>query len=145
MITKFSSLNKSALSLCFKVGGSVRRVKFTSPVVFGHMNYSTFTTGDDALAKAMKESPMCGNYYRLEAEYDNTPAVEATIATNKEEVEVIPENATIVESVTTKGMAVAYIQGVYGETFTATTVEEMKREALQKWNVVFPKWGKTNA
>lgn len=53
-----------------------------------------------------------------------------------------PENATIVESVTTKGMAVAYIQGMYGESFTATTVEDMKREAAQKWNVIFPKWGK---
>ena len=53
-----------------------------------------------------------------------------------------PENAIIVESVTTKGMAVAYIQGMYGESFTATTVEDMKREAAQKWNVIFPKWGK---
>jgi hypothetical protein len=39
-------------------------------------------------------------------------------------------------------MAIAYIQGMYGESFTATTVEDMKREAAQKWNTLFPKWGK---
>jgi hypothetical protein len=31
---------------------------------------------------------------------------------------------------------------MYGESFTATTVEDMKREAAKKWNTLFPKWGK---
>jgi hypothetical protein len=31
---------------------------------------------------------------------------------------------------------------MYGESFTATSVEEMKREAAKKWNILFPKWGK---
>ena len=53
-----------------------------------------------------------------------------------------PATAVYDETVTTKGMAVAYIQGNYDDVFTATTVEEMKREAARKWNVIFKNWGK---
>lgn len=109
-------------------------------VLFGVKGESLYSTADDAMVQALKNHKYYGVYFFLKSE-------DAPVLINEEEKAIEddladPENAIIVESVTTKGMAVAYIQGMYGESFTATTVEDMKREAAQKWNVIFPKWGK---
>jgi hypothetical protein len=100
-------------------------------------------SADAELAKAMKEHPFYGTYYCVKEEPKETKVIpEASKTENIEDELSDAENAIIVDSVTTKGMAVAYIQGMFGESFTATTVEDMKREAAKKWNVLFPKWGK---
>lgn len=109
-------------------------------VLFGVKGESLYSTADDAMVQALKNHKYYGVYFFLKSE-------DAPVLINEEKKTIEddladPENAIIVESVTTKGMAVAYIQGMYGESFTATTVEDMKREAAQKWNVIFPKWGK---
>lgn len=109
-------------------------------VLFGVKGESLYSTADDAMVQALKNHKYYGVYFFLKSE-------DAPVLINEEKKSIEdsltnPENAIIVESVTTKGMAVAYIQGMYGESFTATTVEDMKREAAQKWNVIFPKWGK---
>ena len=131
------------LSFTLKVNGKNRKVKFISSALYGNKCESLFAADAD-LAKAMKEHPFCGTYYHVKEEPKPVDAevIEETKPKTIEEELTEPENAIIVESVTTKGMAVAYIQGMYGESFTATSVEEMKREAAQKWNTLFPKWGK---
>jgi diaminopimelate decarboxylase len=111
--------------------------------MFGVKAESLFVAGDD-LAEAMKKHHWFGVHFFVKNEVkDTTEEESATEASKTIEDELADkENAIIVESVTTKGMAVAYIQGMYGESFTATTVEDMKREAARKWNVIFKNWGK---
>ena len=130
------------LSFTLKVNGVARKVKFISSAMYGTKCESLFSA-DTELAKAMKEHPFYGTYYRVKEEPKEAKAIsEASEVKTIEDELGDAENAIIVESVTTKGMAIAYIQGMYGESFTATTVEDMKREAAQKWNTLFPKWGK---
>lgn len=130
------------LSFTLKVNGVARKVKFISSAMYGTKCESLFSA-DAELAKAMKEHPFYGTYYRVKEEPKEAEVItEASKAKTIEDELGDAENAIIVESVTTKGMAIAYIQGMYGESFTATTVEDMKREAAQKWNTLFPKWGK---
>lgn len=129
-------------SFTLKVNGVARKVKFISSAMYGTKCESLFSA-DAELAKAMKEHPFYGTYYRVKEEPKEAEVItEASKAKTIEDELGDAENAIIVESVTTKGMAIAYIQGMYGESFTATTVEDMKREAAQKWNTLFPKWGK---
>lgn len=130
------------LSFTININGVTRKVKFISSAMYGTKCESLFSA-DAELAKAMKEHPFYGTYYRVKEESKETKAIpEASKTENIEDELSDAENAIIVDSVTTKGMAVAYIQGMFGESFTATTVEDMKREAAKKWNVLFPKWGK---
>lgn len=129
-------------SFTLKVNGVARKVKFISSAMYGTKCESLFSA-DAELAKAMKEHPFYGTYYRVKEEPKEAEVItEASKAKTIEDELGDAENAIIVESVTTKGMAIAYIQGMYGESFTTTTVEDMKREAAQKWNTLFPKWGK---
>lgn len=140
-MTVFYTREPRNLSLAFVVNGKLRPVTFTTPVLYGNVGNSTFTAHDSELAKAMKESPYFNTVYYVKEERedrDNTTIVQKPI----EDELCDPKNPIIVETVTTKGMAAAYIQGMYGETFTATSVEEMKREAARKWNILFPNWGK---
>lgn len=112
-------------------------------VLFGVKGESLYSTADDAMVQALKNHKYYGVYFFLKSEDSSTTSTEAVEPAKPIEDDLTdPENAIIVESVTTKGMAVAYIQGMYGESFTATSVEEMKREAAKKWNTLFPKWGK---
>jgi hypothetical protein len=94
------------------------------------------------MVNALKKHPDFNVVFFLEDEPKIIEVAEEPKAKTIEDELGDAENAIIVESVTTKGMAIAYIQGMYGESFTATTVEDMKREAAQKWNTLFPKWGK---
>lgn len=131
------------LNMSVAVNGKFVTVKFNPAALYGVKGESLFSTTDPALITALKKHKNFGVYYFVKEESGVEAAREATEVVKTIEDELTnPENATIVESVTTKGMAVAYIQGMYGESFTATTVEDMKREAAQKWNTLFPKWGK---
>lgn len=144
MLTIFTTRCRLNLDLTLKVGERFRSVKFTFPVIYGNAGESTFSTHDDELADALKKHKDFNVVFFLKEEIGSVTSVATeTAATKSIEDELCdPDNAIIVESVTTKGMAVAYIQGMYGESFIATTVEDMKREAAKKWNTLFPKWGK---
>lgn len=112
-------------------------------VLFGVKGESLYSTADDAMVQALKNHKYYGVYFFLKSEDSPITSIEAVEPAKTIEDELADaENAIIVENVTTKGMAVAYIQGMYGESFTTTSVEEMKREAAKKWNTLFPKWGK---
>lgn len=143
MTTVFTTRNSMTLTICLNVNGRMRMVTFAPPIFFGNVYESTFTTSNDDVIEAIKKHSSFGVkvFVKKEILSPTTTNSESTVKSIEDELADL-ENATIVESVTTKGMAVAYIQGMYGESFTATTVEEMKREAAKKWNTLFPKWGK---
>jgi hypothetical protein len=142
MRTIFTTRSPLDLSLAIKVNGVIRKVKFVSSAIYGTKCESLFSA-DEELAEAMMKHPLFGVYY-----YVKEMPKSVVEASKEEKPKTIEEelndsaSAIIVESVTTKAMAIAYIQGMYGESFTATSVEEMKREAAKKWNTLFPKWGK---
>lgn len=139
MATIFTTRSPLDISFAVFVNGKWQTVKFIAAAMYGVKSESLFVAEDD-LADAMKKHHWFGVNFFVKEEIKDV--VEDDAPKSIEDDLTDPENAIIVESVTTKGMAVAYIQGMYGESFTATTVEDMKREAAQKWNVIFPKWGK---
>lgn len=143
-MTTFTTGDARNLTLSIKVNGRTRWVSFTFPVIYGNKGISTFSTSDKALIEALKRHPEYGTlfYIKESIEESSTMGTNAEVTKTIEDELLDPATAVYNETVTTKGMAVAYIQGMYGESFTATTVEDMKREAAQKWNVIFPKWGK---
>ena len=112
-------------------------------VLFGVKGESLYSTADDAIAEALKNHKYYGVYFFLKSEDNSETSAETTepVKTIEDELRD-PETAIYDETVTTKGMAVAYIQGNYDAIFTTSTVEEMKREAARKWNVIFKNWGK---
>jgi hypothetical protein len=143
MIT-FTIDDSRNLTLSLKVNGRTRWVSFTFPVLYGNKGVSTFSTNEMVLVEALKAHPEYGSLFYIK-EGDEGAEKEAivteVIKTIEDELKD-PATAVYDETVTTKGMAVAYIQGNYDDVFTATTVDEMKREAARKWNVIFKNWGK---
>ena len=109
-------------------------------VLFGVKGESLYSTADDAMVQALKNHKYYGVYFFLKSE--DAPVLINEVTMTIEDELLDPATAVYDESVTTKGMAVAYIQGNYDGVFTTTTVEDMKREAAQKWNVIFKNWGK---
>lgn len=143
MVT-FTTGDARNLTMSIKVNGRTRWVKFTFPVIYGNKGKSTFSTCDKALVEALIKHPEYGSlFYILEAVEENMVDASTDMPNKTIEEELCdPATAVYDETVTTKGMAVAYIQGNYDGVFTSTTVEEMKREAARKWNVYFKNWGK---
>lgn len=143
MRTVFTTRRPSNLALCVKIRGSYRTIRFAPPVYFGIAYESTYSTIDEDIIDALKKHSDFNVTFFIKSEEAEVPKVEESPKAKTIEDELSDaDNATIVDSVTTKGMAIAYIQGMYGDNFTTTTVEDMKREAAKRWNVVFTKWGK---
>lgn len=144
MVTTFTTHGYQQLTLMFEVRGNAHKVVFTVPCVYGNMSKACFTTCDAELIKAMKADSQFGVFYFVKDEVLDAPQFGDFADAPKPIEEELKDPSTAVydETVTTKGMAVAYIQGNYDDVFTATTVEEMKREAARKWNVIFKNWGK---
>lgn len=113
------------------------------PVFFGIAYESTYSTSDKDIIEALKRHPDFNVIFFVKTEDADAPKVVETTKPKTIEDELRdPETAVYDETVTTKTMAVAYIQGMFDENFTSTTVEDMKREAARKWNVIFKNWGK---
>lgn len=131
------------LNMSVAVNGQFKTVKFTPAALYGVKGESLFSTSDAALIAALKKHKNFGVYYFIKEE-GGVSAEEVVVEKVKTIEDELKDPATAVydETVTTKGMAVTYIQGNYDDVFTATTVEEMKREAARKWNVIFKNWGK---
>lgn len=119
-------------------------MSFTFPVLYGNKGVSTFSTNDTALVEALKAHPEYGSLFYIKEgdEGAEKGAIDTEVIKTIEDELLDPATAVYDETVTTKGMAVAYIQGNYDGVFTTTTVEDMKREAARKWNVIFKNWGK---
>lgn len=142
MLTTFTTHCPINLEIFVNVNGKFRSAKFTFPVIYGNKGVSTFSTDSVDMVNALKKHPDFNVVFFLKDEPKTIDvAVEFKPKTIEDEL-LDPATAVYDETVTTKGMAVAYIQGNYDDVFTATTVEEMKREAARKWNVYFKNWGK---
>lgn len=144
MTTIFTTHGIQQLTLLVQTGETTHKVVFTVPVVYGNMGKACFTTSNKDIINALKAHPMFNVFFFVKEEFSDECNEEEAVAKNITIEDELKDPATAVynETVTTKGMAVVYIQGMYGESFESTTVEEMKREAARRWNVVFSNWGK---
>lgn len=136
----FTTKSTKTIDISVKVNGKSHRVSFMPSVLFGIKGESLYSTADEEITKALKNHKYYGVYFFLKSE-DAPVLIKEETKTIEDEL-LDPATAVYDETVTTKGMAVAYIQGNYDDVFTATTVEDMKREAARKWNVIFKNWGK---
>lgn len=136
----FTTKSTKTIDISVKVNGKSHRVSFMPSVLFGVKGESLYSTADEDITKALKNHKYYGVYFFLKNE--DAPVLIKDDAKTIEDELKDPATAVYDETVTTKGMAVAYIQGNYDDVFTATTVEEMKREAARKWNIIFKNWGK---
>ena len=136
----FTTKSTKTIDISVKVNGKSHRVSFMPSVLFGIKGESLYSTADEEITKALKNHKYYGVYFFLKSE--DAPVLINEVTKTIEDELLDPATAVYDETVTTKGMAVAYIQGHYDDVFTATTVEDMKREAARKWNVIFKNWGK---
>ena len=141
MMTVFTTGDRRNFTMAVKVNGVTRWVKFTFPVIYGNRGESTFATCEEELIEAMKKRPEFGSVFYIKEEPSKETVAVAKPSAIEDDLKD-PSTAVYDDTVTSKGMAVAYIQGNYDGVFTSSSVEEMKREAARKWNVVFTKWGK---
>lgn len=143
MLTTFTTKCPLNLEVFVNINGKFRSAKFVFPVIYGNKGVSTFSTDNKEMIEALKSHPDFNVVFFIKEEPIGDSAEVVIAKSNTIEDELLnPATAVYDESVTTKAMAVAYIQGMYGESFESTTVEEMKREAARRWNVVFSNWGK---
>lgn len=143
MFTVFTTKTPLDITFTVKVGDKMRKVSFVTSALYGTKGESLFIA-DAEVAEAMKKHPWYGVHFFVKEEVKaNNSNVEKDNKPKTIEDELRnPETAVYDETVTTKTMAVAYIQGMFDENFTSTTVEDMKREAARKWNIIFKNWGK---
>jgi hypothetical protein len=136
---KFTTGDSRSLAIHLIVNGRRVRVHIEPPVAYGFIDKAYYITNDEKIAEALKKHPNYGFLFHLESEVDDTPKV-TEVVVKPEDLLTDAENAIYEESVTSKAKAVAYIQGMYDESFTSTSVEEMKKEAAKRWNIIFVNW-----
>lgn len=139
-MARFVTREPRNLTMSVTVNGSYRYISFSTPVLYGNVGVSSFTTHDPDLIEALKASPKYGVVFYLDENDEATNSAQVQSAKTIEEELSDPISPIIVESVTNRAMAIAYIQGTYEESFTSTSNEDMRREAARRWNILFPKW-----
>ncbi len=102
-----------------------------------------FTTSDKQLQEVLESTKEFGLVYVLDS-IKSKPQKANNIQEQGSIESYLSDknNVTYNDTVTTKRMAIAYIQGVYGESFSNPTasVDDLKREAARRWNIIFTKW-----
>jgi hypothetical protein len=138
---KFTTGDSRSLAIHLIVNGRRVRVHIEPPVAYGFIDKAYYITNDEKIAEALKKHPNYGFLFHLESEVDDTPKVTEVVVVKPEDLLVDPVNVIFEETVTSKAKAVAYIQGMYDESFSNTTsIEEMKKEAARRWNIIFVNW-----
>ncbi len=139
MLTTFTTHCPLNLEIFVNVNGKFRSAKFTFPVIYGNKGVSTFSTDSVDMVNALKKHPDFNVVFFLKDEPKTIDVAEESKPKTIEDELSDASTAIYDETVTTRRMAIAYIQGKYNEVFSSTTTEEMKREAARRWNVVFTK------
>ena len=136
---RFVTGDTKSLTIHLIVKGRREKVSIEAPVAYGIMDKAYYSTSNEDIAEALKKHPYYGEQFHLESEVDDTPNEEVIV--KPEDLLTDAENAIYEESVTSKAKAMAYIQGMYDESFSNTTsIEEMKKEAAKRWNIIFVNW-----
>lgn len=137
---RFATGDTKSLTLHLIVKGRREKVHIEAPVAYGITDKAYYSTSNEDVAKALMEHPYFGEQFHLESEVDDAPK-EVEVVVKPEDLLVDPVNVIFEESVTSKAKAMAYIQGMYDESFSNTTsIEEMKKEAARRWNIIFVNW-----
>lgn len=142
MTAVFTTRSSRLLSFNVKINNRLILVQFAPPLYFGVVGESTFTTRNPELIEALKSHERFGSLFFLKEEIKPQKAMpEQKKELSLEDYLTDADNSIYEETVTSKAKAVAYIQGMYDETFSNTTsIEEMKKEAARRWNIIFVNW-----
>lgn len=137
---KFVTGDTKGMTIHLRINGRGERVNIEPPVSYGLKDKAYYITSNSAIAEELKRHPAFNILFFLESEVDHTPVVE-----KKEKVVVDylqdEDSAIYEETVTSKAKAVAYVQGMYDEAFQdMSSIDAMKKEAAQRWNVIFVNW-----
>lgn len=138
---KFTTRSSRSLAVHLIVDGRRERVSIEPPVSFGFIDNAYYITNSEKIAEALKKHPSYGFLFFLESEVDDAPKVEEVVVEKPEDFLDYTKDIIYEDSVNTKTKAVAYIQGMFDEAFNNTSsVDAMKKEAAQRWNVIFNAW-----
>lgn len=130
-LTIFALRSSNSLSLLVKGrNGKSFCVRFEPITSFGILGESEFATADEEVVEAMKAHKRYGIDFFLKSE-GRTVRVEAT-----------PRAFEHDQTVTSRNKAIEYLHTRFnGASFTQTSnIEEMKKEAFEKYGVVFDNW-----
>lgn len=138
---KFVTGTTKSVTIHLRVNGRSERVNIEAPVSYGITDKAYYITTNEDIAEALKKHPFFGEQIFLESEVDDAPKVAEVVAEKPEDFLDYTKDIVYEDSVNTKTKAVAYIQGMFGETFSNTSsVDAMKKEAAKRWNVIFNAW-----
>lgn len=117
------------------------RVEFEPIVLFSRVENSIYSTSDDEVIAALKSRCEFGSLFYVE-EDGQVMVSKAIDPVGPSKVEdPTDDNKIHDKSVTSKNKAIAFLLDKFGETFASTAnIEAMKKEALEKYNVVFDSW-----
>lgn len=117
-------------------------VQFEPVVMWGRIDGCIYGTNNEEVIEGLKNSSMFGSLIYIAEE-----GIEQDVQTPEAEVEKTPydyladpANAVKEESVTSAATAQLWLQKTHGETFNATKVADIKIEAAQRFNTLFPNW-----
>lgn len=139
---KFVTGNTQCTTIHLTVGTRRVKVQIAPPVFYGNVGEAYYITSNEDIAQALMKHPGYGAVFSLANVTEDTPIAKTEVVEEKpEDLLTDAENAIYEESVTSKAKAVAYIQGMYDESFANTSsIEEMKKEAARRWNIIFVNW-----
>lgn len=117
-------------------------VRFEPVVMWGRVDDSIYGTNNEEIIEGLKQHPLYGSLIYIAEE-----GVEQDVQTPEVEIEKTPydyladpANAVKEESVTSASTAQLWLQKTHGEAFNATKVADIKVEAAQRFNTLFPNW-----
>ena len=130
--TTFVSTSKGTVRVCFE------------PVVmWGRIGNSIFATANEEVIEGLKKHREYGAIFYIAEEGKSEDQYTPELAEEKKGIEDYlsdPSSALREESVTSAATAQLWLQKTHGEAFNATKAADIKIEAAQRFNTIFPNW-----
>lgn len=117
-------------------------VRFEPVVMWGRIDECIYATNNEEVIDGLKKSPLFGSFIYIAEEGIEQDVQTPEVETEKTPYDYLadPANAVNEESVTSASTAQLWLQKTHGEAFKATKVADIKIEAAQRFNTLFPNW-----
>lgn len=147
MRTIFTTKDSRRLCLFIQVNGKTHEVQFAAPMLGNKPDKEAiFTTYNDALSDALKKHSYYNRIFFLKKEIPDEAKIQAiepnagSTAIDYNALCDCSKDIVTAEQVTNIAEARAFIQMHYGDVIPGRSVDEIKRHAATKYNVLFPNW-----
>ena len=117
-------------------------VRFEPVVLYGRIENCIYGTNNEEIIEGLKQHPLYGSLIYIAEEGIEQDVQTPEVETEKTPYDYLadPANAVKEESVTSASTAQLWLQKTHGEAFNATKVADIKVEAAQRFNTLFPNW-----